>query len=259
MKRKSLAIILSIVLALSTLAGCGASTEQAPKVSETVTETVAEDKETKVETRVTPATEKIEEKAEKDESEKASVEEKSSAEEPAPEEKTEEVQTPAQPVADTKEPEKEPEPHLSALDQLIKDNGIEAYYKDGTFDIEGYGKSIGADLSYLYADCPDFVYLFDNQTWFLQAGHDEDHPGKGFILIGKWDTQTHPNWWNCATYSFVFDADNNIPTTGGFSIAKEILAYLPAVVAATSGPDTAPVVPGTTFKACEYNDAFTQY
>ena len=259
MKRKSFAIILSIALALATLAGCGDSNIQAPEATEATTETAVVEKETTVETPETSEPAKTEEKIEKEEKQQETVAQTESSVEESSTEEKEDTEESAQPDAETKEPEKEAEPQLSTLDQLIKDNGIEAYYKDGTFDIEGYGKSIGADLSYLYADCPDFVYLFDNQTWFLQAGHDEDHPDKGFILIGKWDTQTHPNWWNCATYSFVFDADNNIPTTGGFSIAKEILAYLPAVVAATSGPDTAPVVPGTTFKACEYNDAFTQY
>ena len=43
------------------------------------------------------------------------------------------------------------------------------------------------------------------------------------------------------------------------ALIKEVLIYLSSVVAATSGPDTAAVVPGTTFKACEYNNAFIQY
>ncbi len=50
-----------------------------------------------------------------------------------------------------------------------------------------------------------------------------------------------------------------IATTGGFSISKQTLAYLPEVVASTNGTDTVPNVSGATFKACEYNDAFMQH
>ena len=257
MKRKSLIVISLLLFTLTTLAACKDAAVQSPVETPVSTKTITEESKTKVEEAKEAEPEKpVEEKADKAlKEEETSTQPTASTEDPEPSEATEATETQVQEPAE----EKDPEPQLSALDQLIKDNGIEAYYKDGVFDIEGYGKSIGADLSYLYADCPDFVYLFGNQTWFIQAGQDADHPGKGFILIGRWDTVTYPSWWNCATYSFIFDADSNIPTTGGFSIAKEVLAYLPSVVAATSGPDTAPIVPGTTFKACEYNNAFIQY
>ena len=257
MKRKSLIVISVLLFTFATLAGCKDTTAQAPAKTPVSTETVTETKETTAESVKESEPEKpVEEEAKKAvKEEETSSQLETSAKESEPSKVTDEKDTPELTTPEATDPE----PQLSTLDQLIKDNGIEAYYKDGVFDIEGYGKSIGADLSYLYADCPDFVYLFGDQTWFIQAGHDVDHPGKGFILIGRWDTVTHSNWWNCATYSYIFDADNNIPTTGCFSIAKEILAYLPGVVAATSGPDTAPVVPGTTFKPCEYNDAFIQY
>ncbi len=262
MRRKSIAILLSAMLALATLAGCGDNTQASAETTPSTETVVQPAGDTRAESTVTATTEKPTEEVKEEKEEPTAQTEvvTASTETSTTEEK------PAQSDVDTSAPTEtpaevqDPEPQLSPIDQMIKDNGIEAYIKDGVFDVEGYGASIGADLSYLYADNPmDFLYLFGNQTWFIQAGCDSDHPGKGFISIGKWDPVNHPDWWNAATYSYVFDYGEGISTTGGFSISKQTLAYLPAVVAATSGPDAAPNVSGATFKPCDYNDAFAQH
>ena len=258
MKRKSIAILLSAMLALATLAGCG-DNSQASAETTASTETVVQPAgDTRAESTATtkPAEE---EKKEPETQTEPSTEVVVASTETSTEEKPAQSDTDTPASTETSTEVQDPEPQLSPIDQMIKDNGIEAYIKDGVFDIEGYGASIGADLEYLYAGTPDFMYLFGNKTWFIQAGWDTDHPNEGFITVGRWDTVTHSDWWNVATYSFVFSCENNVSTSGGFEISKEVLAYLPAVVSAASGPDTAPNVPGATFKPCEYNDAFIQH
>jgi hypothetical protein len=269
MKKKLVVFLLCSVMALS-LAACNstgdASAESTPAqvesepivVASTPTET----------TEVTPApTEETPTVTETPTEEATEIEEPTTTETPTEEATDESPSTPdlvdtTDQQTDTDNQQAE-EPTLSAIDQAIVDNGMSAYINsNGLFDVEKYGKAIGADLSYLFAPgCTDFVYLFGNQTWFIQSGWDTNSSGTpmGFIIIGKWDTVTYPDWWNVATYSYVFDYGDEIATTGGFSIPKQVLAYLPAVVSGASGPDAAPNVPGATFRPCAYNDAFTQY
>jgi hypothetical protein len=146
----------------------------------------------------------------------------------------------------------------SPTEAISSDSTMNACIIDGKLDINEYAYQIGAET--LYAQNSDFCMVFD-RTWFIQAGSDADHPGMGFITIGRWEVD-NPAQWNIATYSYIFDFGDGIGTVEGMTLPREVLNRLPSVVSAMKAnpnPDVAPSVSGATFKPCEYNDAFIQH
>lgn len=241
MKRKIVAVILSATLAVTILAGCGSTGEtkkaEVPQ-SEPVVEVVEE---TKVEPEVVEPVEEVKEEPETPtETEPTEV-----ATEPATEEATEEV------------PE---EPEVPTYEEVFASTDIQDYIVDGMFDIEGYGKSTGAGEVYIIKE--EFLYLYDN-TWFVEVSSDLENADKAFISIGKWDT-TQSDRWNINTFSYVFEFGEPIGTSGNefnYNVSKQALAYLPLVITQMKNlpkTDEAPMVEGTEFKPCQYDDPFVQ-
>lgn len=236
--RKHVAFLLSVLMSLSLMA-CGstsATTDSAP----------AQVDEPKVEVEV---------EAQKEESvtaepvEEVKVDESSTV-------TTEETDTPEEEPVIEEPVEEEPEP--PTFDQLIQENEAGSYVNDGVFDIKAYGTATNAEV---YITKNDFAYVYDND-WYVQAGANPDYPGMSFITIGDWDSSGKYDRWNVATYSYIFEFGEGMDTTGGFSVSKEILAYLPSIITAMKAnpdPTVAPDVSGTVFKPCEYNDAFVQH
>jgi hypothetical protein len=180
-------------------------------------------------------------------------------EQPQATEPTEQQQPTEQQPAEQQQPTEQPaEQQQPTGGGSFSDSTVNACIVNGLFDINEYAYQIGAET--LYAQNSDFCMVFD-RTWFIQAGSDADHPGMGFITIGRWEVD-NPAQWNIATYSYIFDFGDGIGTVEGMTLPREVLNRLPSVVSAMKAnpnPDVAPSVSGATFKPCEYNDAFIQH
>ena len=143
----------------------------------------------------------------------------------------------------------------SPTEAISSDSTMNACIIDGKLDINEYAYQIGAET--LYVQNSDFCMVFD-RTWFIQAGSDADHPGMGFITIGRWEVD-NPAQWNIATYSYVFKFGEGIDTVEGITIPKEVVKTLPSVVKAmkkSNNPNTPPNIKGVTFNRCRFDDAF---
>ena len=240
MRKRTVAIILSAMLALTALAGCGSSGEtkqaEVPQ-SEPVIEVVEE---TKVEPEVTEPVEEVKEEPE------------APTEAEPTEVVTEEVTEAVEEVPE--------EPAVPTYEEVFQSTDIQDYIVDGMFDIEGYGKSTGAGEVYIIKE--EFLYLYDN-TWFVEVSSDLENADKAFISIGKWDT-AQADRWNINTFSYVFEFGEPIGTSGNefkYNVSKQALAYLPLVITQMKSlpkTDEAPNVTGTEFKPCQYDDPFVQ-
>jgi hypothetical protein len=256
MKRKFFAIVLSALMAMS-LVACGdkdatASTQEQPKTETTLatTNTVAETP--KVET------EKPKEEVTKESTEEASTEatvEETKPEETKPEEPKTETTTQAESSATASTESTSVETQAAAPSGTLVTNG--------KFNVDQFAADTGAQDFMM--DETVALFLYDN-TWIVEISSDIENPNKAFISVGRWETDRQDRW-NINYYSCVFDFNTKVQITSAdypeytWNVSQSALDYLLATVNAMKANtqfDTAPAVPGVTFKACQYNDPFVQ-
>ena len=263
MKRKFFAIVLSALMAMS-LVACGdkdatASTQEQPKTETTLaaTNTVAETP--KVET------EKPKEEVTKESTEEASTEatvEETKPEETKPEEPKTETTTQAgsSATASTESTNVEAQTTNSANDNTANS----ATVASGKFNVDQFAEKTGA-LEFMMSD-KQVLFLYDN-VWFVEISSDIQNASQGSLNVGKWETDRQDRW-NIGYFSCIFDFNEKVQVTSAdypeytWYVSKSALSYLEATVnALKANPqfDTAPNVPGVTFKPCDYNDPFVQH
>lgn len=231
MKKKIFAIILSGIMTLS-FAACGSSSEAASQpLADEEKSVVTEGTETVAESVVAPA--------ETEEPKEAETEIAA----------TEEVETEAATETETETEEIDP------MEALL-DSNMGGYISDGEFDVEKFANDTGA--SWWAIGDHSFIHVYGD--WFIQAGKDNENQDISFIIIGNWD-DNNTDRGNLNTYSYIFPSGDDISVGGKITIPVESVIHLYDVFLSTSekGPNAAPDVPGTDFRACDPVDERIQY
>ncbi len=280
MKRRLKIFALGTVLLLSLAAcggGCSANTNEeiiTPTPTSTVAEVTEPEEVVKPEVVEPAKPENVEpevvekpEVIEPEETEKPEVveptEEVPAVEQKPDDSKPEPVQPDPAPEQTPVEPQPQPAEEVPVVTTPAPapstsfDSSINACMRNGAFDVDQYAYDSGCDLC--YQSTTDFCIVYD-LAWFVQAGSNPNYPGKGFIVIGRWNYD-NPEFCNECTFSYTFDFGTGVTTAYGSTVPATALQYLPAVINAMKAnpdPTVAPNVPGITFNPCSATNAFVR-